>query len=173
MSIFASVNESTTAPRIQSTNLNANLAASLLTNEEKEGTVNVHVYLEIDGLTEEEISLEDKELVETYLEDKHLDKDNCIYMDISLWKQVGINEAIKVSNIVGNKLTFSLEVPDSIKKAPVGYIRSFTLLRIHDGEVKEVTSSRNTVLTGSTDEFSTYVIAFKDVRYLVPDTHVG
>lgn len=61
-------------------------------------------------------------------------------------------------------LTFKVEIPKELKKAN----RKFYVLRLHDGKVTEIPVNEDGTFT--TDQFSSYMLAYKDVTSTKPST---
>lgn len=87
-----------------------------------------------------------------------------LYVDLSLHKQIGSQEQIKVTETNG-KISISLEVPEELWNTNVTKRRTFYILRIHDGEVTRIDGSYDAdkhLLTFETDRFSTYALTYQD-----------
>lgn len=83
-----------------------------------------------------------------------------LYLDINLYKKIGSNDAVKVTETNG-KVKVSILIPEKLWKSG----RTFEIIRIHEGVATVIPGSydENThVFTFETDEFSTYAIAYKD-----------
>ncbi len=79
------------------------------------------------------------------------------YMDLSLYKQVDNGAVIQITE-TATKLQISVTIPSELKADG----RTFYLIRIHDGKAEVIATTKDGVLTGESDLFSTYVIAYKD-----------
>ena len=93
-----------------------------------------------------------------------------LYVDISLYKKVGEGEEVKVTNTNG-KIKISIEVPESIRSTETGVVRTYRVVRIHNGvaELLEGTYDPVTHLfTFETDRFSTYALTYQDSK-VIPD----
>jgi hypothetical protein len=91
-----------------------------------------------------------------------------VYLDVTLWKQVGDNEATKVTKVTNGKIKVSLTVPENLKKTG----RTYQILRIHDGVaaiLQTVYDETNACLTFETDEFSTYALIYSDETEKITD----
>lgn len=87
------------------------------------------------------------------------------YFDINLFKQIGEDDAFKLTQ-VDNKILITIEIPEHLR-GKSGY----SIIRVHDGaaEVLKTTVEGN-YLTFETDRFSTYVIAYDSGITSVPLT---
>lgn len=79
------------------------------------------------------------------------------YIDLSLYKQVDNGAVIQISE-TKTKLQLSVTIPAELKADG----RTFYLIRLHDGKAEVIATTKGDVLTGESDLFSTYVIAYKD-----------
>lgn len=79
------------------------------------------------------------------------------YMDLSLYKQVDNGAVIQITE-TATKLQISVTIPSELKADG----RTFYLIRVHDGKAEVIATTKDGVLTGESDLFSTYVIAYKD-----------
>ena len=112
------------------------------------------------------VSAEDKKRIEEKLAAEQLSSDNpaLLYVDISLYKQVGDGQETKVTQTSG-KIKISIEVPESMWSTEAGADRIYRVVRIHDGvtEILDGTYDPATHLfTFETDRFSTYVLTYQD-----------
>ena len=78
------------------------------------------------------------------------------WFDVSLYKVRG-QEQTKLSK-AGTPVRIQMTVPESLRKDG----RTFYLLRCHDGKATLAAQGTGATLTWETDEFSTYVLAYKD-----------
>lgn len=121
----------------------------------KENGKNISVFLEVEDITSR-VSENDKKLI---LDEIDENDEVGLYLDVNLYKQVDGEEKVKVSE-TDEKVTISFEIPESLMEAKDG--KEFYIMRIHNGVVSlpDVTVEGN-ILTFETDEFSTYVLAYK------------
>ena len=61
-------------------------------------------------------------------------------------------------------LNISISIPEEYKNAPEGYTRTFYFGRVHEGVVDILTETTLNVVNTSSDKFSTYALAYKDVE---------
>ena len=84
------------------------------------------------------------------------------YLNIDLYKLVGADRT-DITN-TAKKIKIVITVPDSLKNADSSRIRTFAVIRLHDGRADILTDldgSADTI-TIETDRFSTYAIVYKD-----------
>ena len=127
----------------------------------------VKVYLEVSDITET-ITEEDKKLIETEIEDKEV----AIYLDITLFKQVGEREPKKVPNING-LVTITFQVPSNLVNTDSSVARKYQIVRVHEGEVSIIDAVYDEItgeISFETDKFSTYALIYEDVAVKNPQT---
>jgi len=98
---------------------------------------------------------------------------------IANYFDVSINVIDKSTNtIIGNltelnnKITLSIEIPDSLK-AKEGYIRKYYILREHNGVIEVLdTKNENGTLTFETNKFSTYALAYTEMKEEKPKDEI-
>ncbi len=169
-------------PYIIMKNLTVEAAKELLTSEELvavEGGERVSVFLETKNINEM-VSSEDKEhvknqmnmLVENILKAEGIASKEQVntgvsYIDISLYKKVGSNEATRLSSTGKNEIEITIEIPDEMKSSNPK--RTYYIIRVHDDGEKKVVevlpstyNAENSRLTFMTDRFSTYAIAYTE-----------
>ena len=59
-------------------------------------------------------------------------------------------------------VSFPIEVPQRLRNTDSRLTRTFYLLRAHEGAETDIAATAGTVLQGSTDRFSTYLLAYRD-----------
>ncbi len=122
------------------------------------------------------VSAEDKKRIEDKLaaEQQNTANPALLYVDISLYKQVGDGQETKVTQTSG-KIKISIEVPESMWSTEAGANRTYRVVRIHDGvtEILDGTYDPATHLfTFETDRFSTYALTYQDGN-TTPDLNNG
>ncbi|MBQ3964837.1 MAG: CotH kinase family protein, partial [Firmicutes bacterium] len=153
-------------------------AQSLLTEEDQtdlNGGADIFVQLEMALLEEDGVPAKDKEALRAYLEKEGLTAG--AYLDLRLFKTVGIGEPEELHEIPV-PVQFAVKVPADVQNYDQDVTRTFHLLRVHDGAVSEVGSGTDTTVVGSSDRFSTYLLAYKDGDAGKPvktgdDSHAG
>lgn len=141
------------------------LADIVLTKEEKQkaaGGTDVKIVLDVKDASAV-VSAADKALVEKALNGSQA-KGYTLgqYLDINLFKVIGDSRsAITETN---RKITVTIDVPDSLKNTDAAKIRTFAMIRVHDGEaalLADLDDNAGTI-TIETDRFSTYAVVYKD-----------
>jgi len=153
------------------------------TNANKAQIINADTVKKVIPLTDEErnavvsgndlsIILETKDITTTVateekakLEENLGDFTSGMYMDISLWKQVGTGQKVYVSETT-DKVKISLVIPENLR-AGSDVTRTYKVHKLHNGTVTGVEmeyDAANNQLTFETDEFSTYMLSYKDTK---------
>ncbi len=88
-------------------------------------------------------------------------------MDISLLLKVGNRQERKLEQIP-SPIRFSVTVPDGMLNTNPKIERTFYLLRFHENQATVLASGKRPVLTGSSNLFSTYGIAYVDEEVKTP-----
>lgn len=90
------------------------------------------------------------------------------YFDISMRKNIKTgNNEVKSSEIkdTKNEVTVELELSEEARNVPSGFTRNFYVIRIHDSKVDRLDATRNgNNLSFKTNKFSTYAVAYVDVK---------
>ena len=86
---------------------------------------------------------------------------NVFTIDVAL---VSDGETLGYLTQLSEPLTFKVEIPKELKKAN----RKFYVLRLHDGKVTALDLAEDGTFT--TDQFSSYMLAYKDVVVTKPST---
>ena len=168
--------ENTTEPEINDNNGNlANDSNELieiipLEKTEKEHVAkgeSIKVYLEVTDITET-VTEEDKELIEAELENEEV----AVYLDLTLFKQIGNREPKKVPNTKG-AVTITFQVPSDLINQDASVTRTYKIIRVHEGEttiIDAVFDETTGEITFETDRFSTYALIYDDVAVKAPQT---
>ena len=88
-----------------------------------------------------------------------------MYLDISLFKQIGDDAAIQVTDTNG-EISISIAIPNELLNSNSAVTRTYRMIRIHNNaaELLEGSFDANTgYFTFKTDAFSTYVLVYEDV----------
>lgn len=101
-----------------------------------------------------------RKALDAYLKEKKLQAG--LWTDLSLFKKVG--EVTTKIRRAAEPLSFTLTVPSSLQKGEKDVTRTYFLLRVHDGKVSEIASSKDPVLNAESSEFSTYLLAYSDKK---------
>ena len=83
--------------------------------------------------------------------------------DLSLVKRVG-NDPEIIRDTGGIPISVTLDIPQELRKAPLGYYRSFSLIHLHDGTAEVIAQGTGTSFTFSTTSFSAYAISYRDIK---------
>lgn len=146
------------APKTTSSNLDA-VADSLVTDEERGLAANgaeFLVWLQVTKLADGSVSSADAAALKKQLES--LGATAGTYLDISLFKTVG-KETTRITK-TPEAVQLAVTVPEGMRKSG----RTFYLLRCHDGKADVVAQGTGNTLSGKSDGFSTYLIAYKDAN---------
>ncbi len=153
------------APTITVRNSKAELADKLLSDTEKDSVkagADVDIYLTEEDITDS-ISDSDKKLIENALNDGEVAG---LYLDVNLYKKVGNAEPVQITDTNGYSIKLGINLPDNLINKDSKVTRSYRVLRLHAGSVKEVTSSYNNsekIVDTESDRFSIFAIIYKDV----------
>lgn len=108
-----------------------------------------------------EVSGNDKKLVEQAKGKATLG----MYIDISLYKQIGTDAATKVTNTAGT-VTITIKVPERLLNTNHAITRTYQIVRIHNGQpeiINCIYNSKEGTISFETDAFSTYALVYQDV----------
>jgi hypothetical protein len=134
-----------------------------LTREEKDKIdlgEDVKIYLVVKDATGS-VDSADKTKAEEILKDA---QKLGMYLDISLFKQIGSSTAVKVPNTSG-KITVTFKVPDNLLNSDAKVTRTYQIIRVHNGVATAINATYNAAdhtVTFETDAFSTYALAYTD-----------
>ena len=104
----------------------------------------------------------DKKLVTDTLKKKDPDASVLQYLDISVYLVVGGGERVKLTDLNGQKLTFTLAVPEKDRNTKKTITRTFYILRVHGEKVDNLRTTTDNNLKFSSGLFSTYAVAKSD-----------
>ena len=152
-------------PKTTVTGLTSDVAKEMLTEEEKKAVESgdkLTVSLEITNITNS-VPEKDKEKTGEAAKAASPRAKVGMYLDLSFYKKVGNRQRRKVSSLNGKEFQISVDVPDRLK-APSGVVRTFYLIRIHNGKATILATTKKTRITFATGEFSTYALAYSDVK---------
>ena len=130
--------------------------------EEKqiEHGADVEVWLEIKDISAS-VSSEEKAKVE----EKLGDADVALYLDIAMFKQVGENEASRLTQL-SDKVQITFKLDDSYINTDKDVTRTYSIIHVHDGKAEVITpvfDANAKTLSFQTDRFSTYALVYTDV----------
>ncbi len=140
----------------------AELGDKLLTEEEVklvEQGEKVSINLVINDINKT-ISQEEVELIEKHLDDHKVG----LHLDITLEKQIGESDAVKITETKG-EITITIVVPEDLRNVDKMFERTYKVLRIHEGKVDVLDAEfdeKTGKLSFQTDAFSTYTLIYSD-----------
>ena len=111
------------------------------------------------------VSDKEKKLINEKLDNENSNEEKPIlYIDLSLYKQIGDREQIRVTQTNG-KISISIEVPESFWNTDITKSREFYIIRVHNNEAIRIDGSYDPethMFTFETDSFSTYALSYQD-----------
>lgn len=124
---------------------------------------NVEIKVEV---KEKEVTKTEKETIETAVNKKDTDLKVANYIDITITvKDTDNGDSLGKLSTVKETITFTVAVPENLPELAEGYERVFYIVRNHDGEIELLDATEaNGELKFESDKFSTYAIAYKDVK---------
>ncbi len=155
------------APAIRISAITPAKALALLGEEDYNWSSEIAFFLQAEAVSYGDLSAKDT----AALADYHLNHPRLQmgqYLNLSFfWQQDG-GVPTKLTELA-QPISVTVTIPEALRHAPVGFSRSFTLVRIHDGVATALPTTRSgNVLTAATDRFSTYVIAYRDTPLWTP-----
>ena len=124
-------------------------------------------------LEEKKVEKEEAKAIETAAAKEVKDIKVTKYIDITIAvKDSKSGETLKELPELKEALTFTVEVPEDLPEVPEGFKRVFYIVRNHNGDVKllDTTLSKDgKTIEFESDKFSTYAIAYADVKEEVKD----
>lgn len=157
--ISTQINVDNDLPETAVDGLDINAAKTLLTEAEAGLDKNILIYLDVRKALEEE-----KEAAKPEVENVLNGAQAGLYFDLSLFKKVEGQKTEKLHE-TKDPLTVTMKIPDELKTDDVSVIRSYSIIRVHEGQAGMLLSSyddQNDTITFQTNGFSTYVIAYRD-----------
>ncbi len=151
------------APETTMDELSDEIINSILTDDEKglvESGQKLSLWLEMKNI-DDTVSDTDKSLTEETLKKASSGAKVGMYFDVSFFKKIGNNDAVKVEKIPGGKLRLKLKVPDNLK-TQAGKTRTFIVVKIHGSTGTVIAQGTGDEIPAETDEFSTYALAYSD-----------
>ncbi len=106
------------------------------------------------------------------IEEKITDNTMGLYLDVSLFKQIGTREKQPVHD-TKEAVKIAFEVPENLRNKDEKVTRTYKIMRLHNGEVTMmdgVYDKASGVLSFETDRFSTYALVYKDSENTVSPT---
>lgn len=154
--------ETENVKEILDSSLKANKELNKKVEEARKEGKDVKVTVSIEKIDDKDIKNEDKEkMLAVVSEDGTVYQ----YLDISVLVSVDNSELGKITNLT-DKMKFSIKITEDLVKEG----RKFFILKLHDGKVEKIEAVLNgTNLEFETDEFSTFALAYEDVKEEVKD----
>ena len=93
-----------------------------------------------------------------------------MYLDITMYKQVGENEASRLTQL-GDRVQICFKLADSLINTDKNVTRTYSIIRVHNGKAEIITpvfDAATKTLTFETDRFSTYAVVYTDVENVPP-----
>lgn len=136
--------------------------------QEVENGKDVEIWLMLTDITDT-VPPADKELVEEVIQDNAV----AIYIDANLFKKIGENEPVKVTQL-NKSITIKMIVPEEYRNSNKDITREFFIVRVHNGDAEILDTDYNPEtheISFTTDKFSTYALTYKDTSNIVsPET---
>ncbi len=160
------------APAVNVNNSSDELKASVLTPEEQKRVAegeNARIILKVTDISASVNDKEKKLIQDTLASENGVTTNEAtdipvLYIDLTLYKQVGSQEETKVTE-TKDKISISIEVPEELRSTDGSISREFYVLRVHNGEVTRIEGTYDPVthlFTFETDKFSTYALTYQD-----------
>ena len=88
------------------------------------------------------------------------------FFDITLNVKNNVTgETLGTLSTLDNKIKFNMALPEELTKVAEGYTRKYYVVRYHDGKSEIISASVDgNVLSFESDKFSTYALAYEDVK---------
>ena len=89
-----------------------------------------------------------------------------LFFDITLNVKNNITgETLGTLSTLDNKIKFNMALPEELTKVAEGYTRKYYVVKYHDGKSEIISASVDgNVLSFESDKFSTYALAYEDVK---------
>lgn len=115
---------------------------------------------------EEQVQEETLKNIKKFIEEKNNNIKTSDYFDITLnVLEPRTQEIMGILNELTGKVQFEIAIPDDLKQVSKEYSRTFYIIREHGGEVEILpTTLKDGKLLFETDKFSTYVLAYEDIK---------
>ena len=130
-------------------------------NKVKHGE-NIEIWIEINNISET-VGEEILTIINDNLNGNTL---GAVY-DISLYKKLESDTDKVKLETTNEELTFSLKIPDNLVNKNKKLLRTYKIVRIHNGDVETIDASYNKskqTITFSSDKFSEFTLIYKDIK---------
>ena len=108
------------------------------------------------------VSETDKKLVQEALTKKNRKAKPFMYLDISVYVQIAGGERIRLTDLNGKELTLTVTVPAKNRNRDSETVRTFYVVRVHDGQGDVLASGSDIRQTFRSGLFSTYALGSSD-----------
>ncbi len=127
--------------------------------------INAIVMVTIDNQKEEQVPEEASKSINELAKEKENIK-VVSFFDITLNVKNNVTgETLGTLSTLDNKIKFNMALPEELTKVAEGYTRKYYVVRYHDGKSEIISASVDgNVLTFESDKFSTYALAYEDVK---------
>ena len=127
--------------------------------------INAIVIVTIDNQKEEQVPEEASKSINELAKEKENIK-VVSFFDITLNVKNNVTgETLGTLSTLDNKIKFNMALPEELTKVAEGYTRKYYVVRYHDGKSEIISASVNgNVLSFESDKFSTYALAYEDVK---------
>ncbi|MEG0722452.1 MAG: hypothetical protein RR446_12005, partial [Lachnospiraceae bacterium] len=156
------VNVDQNAPDMTISNSKADMIQMVVSADELAAVADgetINIYMEVKDISDT-VPAEDKAKIEAAAgEDTTI-----MYLDISLFKKLGNQDAQKVANTNG-KMTVSIKIPNSLITQDAGKTRTYKIMQVHEGKLDIIEGTYDAatgLFTFQIDKFSTYAITYVD-----------
>jgi len=88
-----------------------------------------------------------------------------VVLDLNLYKQIGQNNPVQITNTEGNMVSITIAVDEKLINLDDTIQRDYYIIRVHDGEVTKIPVVFDPVaktITFETDKFSLYALSYVD-----------
>lgn len=127
--------------------------------------INAIVMVTIDNQKEEQVPEEASKSINELAKEKENIK-VVSFFDITLNVKNNVTgETLGTLSTLDNKIKFNMALPEELTKVAEGYTRKYCVVRYHDGKSEIISASVDgNVLSFESDKFSTYALAYEDVK---------
>lgn len=127
--------------------------------------INAIVMVTINNQKEEQVPEEASKSINELAKEKENIK-VVSFFDITLNVKNNVTgETLGTLSTLDNKIKFNMALPEELTKVAEGYTRKYYVVRYHDGKSEIISASVDgNVLSFESDKFSTYALAYEDVK---------
>ena len=149
------------------TNLSVPVVEELLTDEEigkvKNDGKNALIYLVLSDVNESEYK-DEVQAIKEKAESLDENMEVGVFLDLSLFKKVGDETPEKITETGSTEVTVYVTLPDSLKQMDETKTRTYYIIYEHNGHTYKINPTlEGDVLSFTTNQFSTYAIAYIDI----------